>query len=203
VQCAEVDDRGTIYTTAGAQVRSTSPVFAADAGTAGIWWISCAPYRSGVNPFCAAVDQNASGTIAWTTDPGDPGATWHQANHPGKTLYQVACQRAGVCVVNAGGTLFATTASPSAAAWGSSFKAISGLPGVATVSCTAAQCAAVGTSAGSGSWYLATSTGSGAWQTAAIPSASKLVEGVSFVACPSAYLCVLGNAYGQFVTATR
>jgi hypothetical protein len=211
VQCAEIDDNGEIYTTAGAEVTSATSVFPADAGFAGIWWLGCAPYLSGQhNFFCAAVDQNAGGSIAWTVNPGQSDTKWTVANlKHGDTLFNIACYRPGACIINNNGSLIATNGDTKSGSWVHSFKKVTlpkGVSGsIATLSCNVTVCAVAGDATKLGQYVsISTNPYRGRWDTIPLSKTSRKVlkDGIAFVSCSSAKLCVVGNAYGQTTVGT-
>jgi hypothetical protein len=211
VQCAEIDDNGVVYTTAGATVTSAKSVFPGDAGFAGIWSIGCAPYLSGQhNFFCAAVDQNAGGSIAWTVNPGQSDTKWKVVNlKHGDTLFDVACYRPGTCIINNNGSLVATTGDTAAGSWVRGFKKITlpkGVSGsISTLACNAELCAVAGRASKVGQYVsISTNPYRGRWQTIPLSKTGKTVlrDGIAFVSCPTVKLCVVGNADGQTTVGT-
>jgi hypothetical protein len=211
VQCAEMDDNGNIFTTAGASVTSEASVFPADTGFSGIWSMGCALHQSGQRYFfCAAVDQNSRGTIAWTLNPGASDTKWHVSNlRHGALLFNVACFRPGECVINNNGSLIATNGVTAAKSWTHSFKKVA-LPKdvrgtIETLTCNAKLCVAAGDAAKVGQ-YVAISTNPyhGHWRVIPLSKTGKKVlsDGISDVSCPSVKLCVLDNGYGQVTVGT-
>jgi hypothetical protein len=210
VQCAEVDDNGNIITTAGATVTSDVSVFPADAGFSGIWWIGCAPYRSGQhNFFCAAVDQNRAGSIAWTVNPGASDTTWSVGHIKHGTLFNVACWRPGTCVINNNGGLVVTSGNTKSKSWVGSFKKVTLPKGVgktvATIDCNAKLCAAAGRSVKLGQYVAIATNPHGHWSVVPLSSTHKAVlhDGISNVSCPTTTLCVVDNGYGQIAVGTK
>jgi hypothetical protein len=212
VQCAEIDDQGTIYTTAGASVTSAVSVFPADADFSGIWAIGCAQHTAGESTFfCAAVDQNGAGSIAWTLNPGQSDTKWHVSNlHHGAELFNVACFRPGECLIDNNGQLISTHGATTSAAWTKSFKKVT-LPKrvgrtVETVSCNDKLCAAAGDAASIGQYVaISTNPDHGPWSVIAVGKTKKAVlrDGIGNVSCPTTTLCVLENGDGQIAVGTR
>jgi hypothetical protein len=211
VQCAEMDDNGNIFTTAGATVTSDVSVFPADSGFSGIWSMGCAQHESGQRYFfCAAVDQNSRGTIAWTLNPGASNTKWHVHNlKHGALLFNVACFRPGECILNNNGSLMATNGATGSATWAHSFKKVA-LPKdvrgtIVTLSCNAKLCVAAGDAAKVGQ-YVAISTNPyhGHWHVHPLSKSGKKVlsDGISDVSCASVKLCVVDNGYGQVTVGT-
>jgi hypothetical protein len=210
-QCAEIDDQGAIWTTAGASMTSDVSVFPADAGTSGIWWVGCAQWQQGQgNFFCAAVDQNAAGSIAWSTNPGSSDTKWTVGHIKHGTLFSVACQKPGVCIIDNDGELIATNGDTKGKSWTHSFKKITLPDGVGrtilTVDCNAKLCAVAGDSAKIGQ-YIAISTNPyhGHWSVTRLSKTHKTVlkDSITNVSCPTVKLCVVDNAYGQAAVGTR
>jgi hypothetical protein len=212
VQCAEVDDQGSIYTTAGASVTSVSSVFPADADFSGIWAIGCAQHTTGESTFfCASVDQDTAGSIAWTLNPGQPDTKWHVSKlRHGAELFNVACFRPGECLINNNGKLLVSHGATDSAAWVHSFKTIT-LPKrvgatVETVSCNAKLCAVAGDSTSIGQYVaISANPDHGPWSVIAVGKTHKAVlrDGISNVSCPTANLCVLENGLGQVAVGSR
>jgi hypothetical protein len=212
VQCAEIDDQGTIYTTAGASVTSAVSVFPADADVSGIWAIGCAQHTAGESTFfCAAVDQNGRGTIAWTLNPGQADTKWKVVNTKhGDDFFNVACFRPGECLINNGGELLVSHGATTSASWTKTFKKVT-LPkgvgrSVATLSCNDKLCAVAGDAANIGQYVaISTNPDHGPWSVIAVGKTKKAVlrDGISNVSCPTTTLCVLTNGYGQVTTGTR
>lgn len=211
VQCAEMDDNGQIFTTAGARVTSEASVFPADTGFSGIWSMGCALHQAGQRDFfCAAVDQNSRGSIAWTLNPGAPDTKWHVSNlRHHHLLFNVACFKPGECVINNNGSLIATNGVTAAASWTHSFKVVA-LPKdvrgtIETVTCNEKLCVAAGDAAKVGQ-YIAISTNPyhGHWRVIPLSKTGKnvLSDGISDVSCPSVKLCVIDNGYGQVTVGT-
>ncbi len=212
VQCAEVDDNGTIYTTAGANPTSAVSVFPADAGFAGTWSVGCAPYKQGQhNFFCASVDQNGAGTIAWTVNPGQADTKWQVVNlHHHDLLFDVSCFGPGACLINNNGALILTKGDTGSKSWTKGFKNVT-LPKVAkrsvsTIDCNEKLCAVAGESSKLGQYVaISTDPAHGHWQVTRLGKSAKRVlsDGIANVTCPSAKLCVVDNGYGQAVVGTR
>jgi hypothetical protein len=212
VQCAEIDDNGVIYTTAGASATSAVSVFPADAGTNGIWWISCAPHLSGQsNFFCAAVDQNSTGSVAWTTNPGGTDTKWTVANlHHGDELFEIGCTRPGTCIIDNAGSLIATSGDTKKKTWVHSFKKVT-LPRsvgktVEAVACNAKLCAVAGDAKKLGQYVaMSTTPDHGHWHVYPLSKSGKSVlhDGVALLSCPTTKLCVVGNTYGQITVGKR
>jgi hypothetical protein len=210
VQCASLDDAGNVLTTAGATVTSgPTALWPQDSGFSGIWAINCA---RGVNPnpFCAAVDQTASHSIAWSTDPSD--GAWQVRRVPvprGDLLWHIACASAGACVVtennDTGGGYARIAVSHGDTAgkvWASTFKGFDLFPkdsgaGVSAVTCQAAKlCFAAGTS--KKSTFVSVS------KDPAVPSSwhTYSIKGgwLPFsMSCATAKLCVVMSGNGDFV----
>jgi hypothetical protein len=215
VNCASIDDDSDVVTTAGATVTSQSvPLWPADEGFSGIWAIGCAPFTAGQpNPFCAAVDQNASHSIAWTTDPTSGKWRVEPVGVPrGLQLWHVACASAGVCVVaenNDIGSGFArigvSHGDTFGLSWVTSFKQFDLFPknstaGVSAVTCNSAKmCAAGGASSTEGFVSLSTNPSvPGTWHTYALKKGWEPVA----MSCPSLKLCVLVSSNGGVVVGT-
>jgi hypothetical protein len=210
VQCAEIDDNGNIFTTAGATVTSDVSVFPADAGFSGIWWIGCAPYQSGQhNFFCAAVDQNGRGSIAWTVNPGDPDTKWSVGHVKHGTLFNVACWRPGTCIINNNGELIVTSGDTKSKSWVHSFKKVTLPQGVgrtvATIDCNAKLCAAAGQSVKLGQYVAIATNPHGHWSVVPLSTKHKAVlhDGISNISCPTTKLCVVDNGDGQVTVGTK
>jgi hypothetical protein len=210
VQCAEIDDQGNIFTSAGASVTSDVSVFPADAGFSGIWWIGCAPHESGQkNFFCAAVDQNAAGSIAWTVNPGAQNTKWTIGHIKHGTLFNVSCWRPGTCIINNNGKLIVTNGDTKSKSWTHSFKEAK-LPKsvqttVQTTDCNAKLCAVAGDSAKLGQYVAIATNPRGHWSVIPLGKSHKLVlnDGISNVSCPTTKMCVVDNGYGQVTIGTR
>jgi hypothetical protein len=213
VQCASLDDAGNVLTTAGATVTSgPTPLWPQDSGFSGIWAINCA-HGTKPNPFCAAVNQSASHSIAWSTDPAK--GTWRVQAVPvprGDLLWHIACASAGACVVaesndvGAGYARIAVSHGDTAGkSWAGTFKGFDLFPkdsgaGVSAVTCEAAKlCFAAGVSS-KGSFVSVSGN-------PAVPASwhTYLIKGgwLPFsMSCPTAKLCVVISGNGHFVVGT-
>jgi hypothetical protein len=210
VQCAEIDDNGVIFTTAGASVTSAVSVFPSAAGFAGIWWIGCAPGQSNQhNFFCAAVDQNRAGSIAWTVNPGQPDTKWTVGHVKHGNLFNVACWRPGTCIINNDGQLIVTSGDTKSKSWVQSFKKLTLPKGVgktvATIDCNAKLCAAAGQAAKLGQYVAIATNPHGHWSVIPLSKTHKPVlrDGISNVSCPTVKICVIVNGYGQVTVGTK
>jgi hypothetical protein len=213
VQCASLDDAGNVLTTAGATVTSgPTALWPQDSGFSGIWAIGCA---QGVkpNPFCAAVDQSAAHSVAWSTDPS--GGHWHVRAVPvprGYLLWHVACASAGLCVVaenddtGEGGARIAVSHGDTAGkSWAGTFKGFDLFPkdvsaGVSAVTCEASKlCFAAGKSSKTSFVSVSKTPGIRAsWRTYPIKG-SWLPFSIS---CPTTKVCVVMSGNGNFVVGT-
>lgn len=210
VQCAEIDDNGVIFTTAGASVTSEVSVFPSAAGFSGIWWIGCAPGQSNQhNFFCAAVDQDRAGSIAWTVNPGQSDTKWVVGHVKHGDLFNVACWRPGTCIINNDGQLLVTSGDTKSKSWVKSFKKVTLPKGVgktvATIDCNAKLCAVAGASAKLGQYVAIATNPHGHWTVILLSKSHKPVlrAGISNVSCPTVKLCVLDNGYGQATVGTK
>jgi hypothetical protein len=214
VQCASLDDAGSVVSTQGATVTSgPTPLWPQDTGFSGIWAINCA---RGIhpNPFCAAVDQNSAHTIAWSTDPAD--GKWHIAAVPvprADQLWHIACGGAGVCVVaenndtGSGHARIAVSRGDTARkSWAKSFKAFDLFPkdsgaGVSAVTCEAAKlCFAAGESAKHSFVSVSSNPAApGSWHTYPIKGHMAAYS----MSCPTSKVCVLMSGNGEFVVGKR
>jgi hypothetical protein len=203
VQCAEVDSSGNAYTTVGATVTSATDVFP-NLDTSGVEAVGCAPYRKGQrNAFCAAVDENGAGTIAWTLNPGASDTKWVHANIHHATLFNVSCFGPGDCLLNNDGKLVLTKGDTKAKSWTKGFKTVK-LPTVGatvgTIDCTSKLCAVAGSSSKVGQWLaVSTDPAHGHWHVTLLNKSHKafLQDGIADVSCSSAKSCVVENGYGQ------
>ncbi|HTW19352.1 MAG TPA: hypothetical protein VME70_03950 [Mycobacteriales bacterium] len=210
VQCVEINDNGIVFSTAGANVRATATVFKDDTGFAGIWSISCAQWsKSQPNPFCALVDGNSKGSVAWTTNPDDPGMTWHRTNLGHKyNLMNIACFGPGACLIDNDGTLLRTHGK-TVKAWPKGFKTVT-LPkvgkhaDVGAIKCTGDVCAVGGVTA-KGEQFISVSgdPAKGHWDTTFLSKSHKIKNGIDYLACASTKLCVVGDSYGDTAVGRR
>ena len=211
VQCASVDDNANVVTTAGATITSQATLWPEDVGYSGIWAISCAPFTAGQrNPFCAAVDQNAAHTIAWSTDPSSGHWVVQPIHVPrGFSLWHVACASAGLCVVSETNDLESGYArigvshgDTAGKTWVSSFKQFNLFPkaksaGVTAVTCESAKlCAVAGASSKGGFVSISTNPSSpSSWHTFMLKKGWAPNE----MSCPTSKLCVLVSGDGGVV----
>jgi hypothetical protein len=222
--CAELDDAGNVYTTAGATATSATALFPQDDGFSGIWSIGCAPYVKGQpNFFCAAVDQNAGHSIGWSTDPTDGKWTTGAIPVGGDDLDHIACGGPGLCVVTINsdaGTGSARIAvshgNTASVSWDRSFVKFDLLAhsqaDISAVGCSSKTlCAAAGIDAifNKHPYYLvsvSTNPGGGtkAWHTTTIPFKATLNIPPYPLAinCPSTHLCVMVTSSGKVTVGT-
>jgi hypothetical protein len=208
VQCAELDDQGTVLTTTGTTITSTASVFPEDAGFNDIWSIGCAPYKSG-KTLCAAAAQGASDSIAWSTDPAS--GKWHKEHVGGSSDFDlVDCATYSLCIATEGesdlvpriGLSFA----PSKAGTWKSFKVpFKGfIENLSAVTCESATlCVFSGHNSSGNFVYVSTkpSASLSAWHESALQDgkASDYLSTAAGISCPSAKECVLVSGGGEIV----
>jgi hypothetical protein len=220
VQCAELDITGSVLTTAGATVTGGGSAFPGDAAEFdGGGNISCAPFRQGLNTFCATVDSNTNDSVAWSTDP--KGGKWQRGKIAGKhDLDLIECPANAVCVAlegaNQGSDGIGISHNPAKGhSFPSTFKSFK-LPGsdpgafeeLSALTCESTTLCLVGGHNSKVGNFVYVSTHPSipsSWHRSILNDGAKSdgFTSASGIACPSTKLCVLISGEGRLVVGHR
>lgn len=218
VECVEADESGNILSTDAALVKS-GPVLVFHTESGGGQSVSCAPFRSGANVFCAAVDSNPGsgghdGEVAWSTDPSS--GTWITGDTTdGSDLVKIACPSDALCVALEGGAgdeayIGVSSDRATGKSWAKTWKAVDvpartagGFsPELTALTCYSDSLCAVSGHNSSGNFvYTSTHPAAtlSAWTESMLDdgAASDSYTSAAGVACPSASECVVVSGEGQ------